>query len=125
MITLLLSDFRKIALEVDDACKGEVSIYSKGKRSVVSIQNWTKTDGDRLCKDLNCGNYKNHTTVPVDPPENVWEKTFRCPLDAGNIWECEQDVAPVDPNKKLYVECSGKIEIKHMVKMIKASLTKQ
>lgn len=108
LVILLLLDYRKIALEVDYACKGEVSIYSKDTRSVVSSQNWTKTEGERLCQDLNCGNFKSHKSLPSDASENVWRKSFKCSSDAKSIWECEQDAAPSELNNKLYIECGGK-----------------
>ncbi|XP_037540471.1 scavenger receptor cysteine-rich type 1 protein M130 [Nematolebias whitei] len=102
------SGWRKMALEVDYACKGELSVYSKGtsedKRSVVFSQDWQEAEGKRLCLDMNCGNFKRFTEFPLEASETVWNKTFTCSSNATNIWDCEKAAAPTE-QKKLYIEC--------------------
>ncbi|XP_017266705.1 scavenger receptor cysteine-rich type 1 protein M130 [Kryptolebias marmoratus] len=113
---LQCSDWKKIALEVDDACKGEVSVYTKGdnedKRSVVSSQGWTETEGKRLCRDMNCKEYKTHRGIPLDGSETLWNNSFNCSDKAESIWDCERKKAPSSDSQKLYIECGAEPSVK-------------
>ncbi|XP_029995858.1 scavenger receptor cysteine-rich type 1 protein M130-like isoform X1 [Sphaeramia orbicularis] len=106
--SLQCSNSKKMALAAGNACSGFVVVHSEGKQAQVSYQGWSKLEGEKLCKDLDCGRL-----VKVGPNDTIagsefWSNTFNCTgvEDEENIWACEK---PVPPSKKelLYIECKG------------------
>ncbi|RVE70200.1 hypothetical protein OJAV_G00062080 [Oryzias javanicus] len=69
LLDLQCKDWREMTLE-DRGCKGEVAVYSKAGRMLVSSEGWTRAEGERLlcnqkwdinysnrvCQELSCGN---------------------------------------------------------------------
>ncbi|KAK0148172.1 CD5 antigen-like [Merluccius polli] len=104
---LKCSDWKRLVLKSKEggrACEGMVFMYSKDDPKVVSSQGWTQEEGQRLCQDLGCGSYQNHSEEEPDGL-TMWG-TFNCSgVDKpGNIWECmRSEQATV--NKRLYLQC--------------------
>ncbi|CAL8324266.1 unnamed protein product [Merluccius merluccius] len=100
-------DWKRLVLKSKEggrACEGMVFMYSKDDPKVVSSQGWTQKEGQRLCQDLGCGSYQNHSEEEPDGL-TMWG-TFNCSgVDKPkNIWECMQsEQAAV--NKRLYLQC--------------------
>ncbi|RVE70199.1 hypothetical protein OJAV_G00062070 [Oryzias javanicus] len=108
---LQCSDWREMLLE-DHGCKGEVAVYSQAGRMLVSSENWTETEAKRLCKDLQCGSFKDKREVPGE--DSFWNKTFKCPTDRKpeSIWDCETQTPPsMQKKKKLFIECQDKSKV--------------
>uniref|UniRef100_A0A3P9LN34 SRCR domain-containing protein n=1 Tax=Oryzias latipes TaxID=8090 RepID=A0A3P9LN34_ORYLA len=104
------SDWSEMVLE-EDGCKGEVAVYSQAGRMLVSSEGWTETEGNRLCKDLQCGKFKTKREVSGD--DSFWNKTFKCPNDgkAESIWDCETETPPSLQRKKLFIECQDRSKV--------------
>ncbi|XP_073326332.1 scavenger receptor cysteine-rich type 1 protein M160 [Pagrus major] len=108
---LRCSSWRKMEVKFKDSCSGYVYVYSEGKKSAVSSEGWTKAEGNRLCKDLNCGKFVK-TRGEENTMESFWNGNFSCPNSTKpeNIWDCE-DRAPPSTKKQqqqqLYIECEG------------------
>ncbi|XP_056897293.1 scavenger receptor cysteine-rich type 1 protein M160 [Takifugu flavidus] len=103
---LQCSDWRQMELKFNQTCSGAVFVYSKGKRSAVSAQNWTETEGRRLCQDLKCGNFK--SKEEIDSVESFWNASFSCKgvKDPESIWDCEMPRVPSrGRQKQLFIEC--------------------
>lgn len=96
-------------LKFNQTCSGAVFVYSKGKRSAVSAQDWTETEGRRLCQDLKCGNFRSKKAINSE--DFFWNTSFSCKniKDPKSIWDCEILLFPSqDQQKQLFVECQGK-----------------
>lgn len=95
-------------LKFGQSCSGEVFIYSQGRRSAVSTQNWTRAEGARLCQDLKCGGFLSSGAVSWEGP--FWDASFRC-KDVRNprsIWDCERPrPASQEQQKQLSIQCQG------------------
>ncbi|GLD45659.1 scavenger receptor cysteine-rich type 1 protein M130-like protein [Lates japonicus] len=65
-------------MTVSETCSGIVVVHSNEKRSQVSFDGWTDTDGERLCKDLECGSVKSNQRYRPSEKHSVWGKTFNC-----------------------------------------------
>uniref|UniRef100_A0A8C6LBY0 Scavenger receptor cysteine-rich type 1 protein M130-like n=1 Tax=Nothobranchius furzeri TaxID=105023 RepID=A0A8C6LBY0_NOTFU len=112
---LRCAEWKKMALEVDHACEGDVSIYSKGasedKRSVVSSQGWTEAEGRILCQNLRCGDFLSTNELLLDESETLWGKTFKCSGNPQSIWDCETEKLQAKPEKKAYLKCQAKPKV--------------
>ncbi|XP_061590889.1 antigen WC1.1 [Cololabis saira] len=110
---LRCSGWRKMALEVEHACRGDVVVRSEGRRSFVSSHGWTDVESNRLCSDLNCGRVTNHTSVKAEPG-SLWNSTFHCSRVSGvpgvsapeSIWDCETRTRPSGQDK-LFIQCGA------------------
>lgn len=116
--SLQCSNWRTVALEVENACKGEVVVYSDGglepKRSFISSKGWTKAEGEKLCDAMNCGNFLSISNS-TEPPEanDWWEGTFNCTSASTDIWDCENKIqANAIQKTKLFIECKGEPVVK-------------
>nr|XP_020490943.1 scavenger receptor cysteine-rich type 1 protein M130-like isoform X1 [Labrus bergylta] len=87
------------------ACSGAVMVYSGKDRSTVSVDGWSKTEMNRLCKDLKCGNVSKHLPFTA-MTESFWNTSFSCARENNpeNIWACEDKTAPLQKDA-LYIEC--------------------
>lgn len=101
-----------MALTVNKACSGVPVVYSEGKISAISLEGWTNTEGERLCRDLDCGSLKSVNTTTSDC---LWTTNFSCADGKipDNIWDCEKNIYLSEESqskKQLFIECQGKIE---------------
>ncbi|CAL8278892.1 unnamed protein product [Boreogadus saida] len=109
---LRCSGWRRLVLKSEaGACEGLVFKYSMEPPVAVSSQGWTAVEGDRLCKDLGCTRYKNHTDKhPCNQP--LWGN-FNCSgVDRPeNIWDCLRSESRAGSEretlKQLYLTCHG------------------
>ncbi|XP_059916058.1 scavenger receptor cysteine-rich type 1 protein M130, partial [Gadus macrocephalus] len=106
---LRCSGWRRLVLKGEaGACEGLVFKYSQDPPVAVSSQGWTEAEGERLCRDLGCAGYKNHTDYPCDQP--LWG-IFNCSgVDTPkNIWDCLRSESPAGSEtlKRLYLTCKG------------------
>lgn len=100
------------------SCEGYVFVHSQEKTKAVSSEGWSVREVKRLCQDLSCGDYRNHSAEELrvindDKDSSLWEKSYDCAntTNPRNIWECEREKQPSVKNKKqLYVQCQGKID---------------
>ncbi|TNN33030.1 Scavenger receptor cysteine-rich type 1 protein M130 [Liparis tanakae] len=104
---LQCSGWSKMALTVNKACSGVPIVYSKGKISAISLEGWTNTEGERLCRDLDCGSLKSVNTTTTDC---FWTANFSCAAGKipDNIWDCENNVYVSEESqskKQLFIEC--------------------
>lgn len=104
---LILSGWRK--MDLTHTCRGNVYVYSQGKiRSAVSAEGWTAAEGNRLCKDQNCGRYLSNSSESTTLP--FLKTSFNCTgvQNPKNIWDCEK---PTPPSLKqlLSITCQGEI----------------
>lgn len=106
--------WRTVALEVENACKGEVVVYSDGRsepeRRFILSQDWTNVEGEKLCFAMNCSKLLSikNSTKPREP-NALWNTTFKCPSTARDIWDCENKIqANAIQNTALFIECEGK-----------------
>ncbi|KAM8754641.1 scavenger receptor cysteine-rich type 1 protein M130 [Acanthopagrus schlegelii] len=104
---LKCSSWRKMEVKFNTSCSGYVYVYSEGKKSAVSFEGWNVTEGQTLCRDLQCGNFisgqgKNTT-------ETFWNRTLSCGLkNPKNIWDCEKErKKEKEQQQQLYIECKG------------------
>ncbi|XP_034551085.1 scavenger receptor cysteine-rich type 1 protein M160 [Notolabrus celidotus] len=104
-VGLQCSGYRRMELKFHTACSGALFVYSEGKRSAVSIEGWTETEGGRLCQDLTCGKFSSIRSIqPIT--DDFWNSSFSC---AGkdnpqSIWECESQTAP-SKTEQLFITC--------------------
>ncbi|TDH11092.1 hypothetical protein EPR50_G00080460 [Perca flavescens] len=107
---LQCSNWRKMELTVgkDTACSGAVSVLSKNGISAVSAKDWTKKEGDVLCQNLECGNFKSNGTATSAIIKTI---SFSCASvkDPKSIWECEKQ--PPDKQKQLLLECQDEPKV--------------
>lgn len=96
-------------MKFNTSCSGYVYVYSERGKEAVSFEGWNVTEGQTLCRDLQCGNFisgqgKNTT-------ETFWNRTFSCGLkNPENIWDCEKErKKEKEQPQQLYIECKGKI----------------
>ncbi|XP_070765856.1 scavenger receptor cysteine-rich type 1 protein M130 [Enoplosus armatus] len=105
-VGLKCSKWSKIDLKVNKACSGNVFVHSEGNISTVSTYGWTETEGEQLCRDLNCGNLKSRKTTTWD---SCWNRSFNCSgvQHPENIWDCEKEISPSQQQQqlKLSIEC--------------------
>ncbi|CAL8252844.1 unnamed protein product [Arctogadus glacialis] len=109
---LRCSGWRRLVLKSEaGACEGLVFKYSNESPVAVSSQGWTAVEGDRLCKDLGCAGYKNHTDKhPCNQP--LWG-IFNCSgVDTPkNIWDCLRSESLAGSERKtLYLTCQGHLD---------------
>uniref|UniRef100_A0A4W6FY21 SRCR domain-containing protein n=1 Tax=Lates calcarifer TaxID=8187 RepID=A0A4W6FY21_LATCA len=110
-------------MTVSETCSGIVVVHSNENRGQVSFDGWTNTDGDRLCKDLECGSVKSNQNYSTSEKHSVWGKTFNCTYqnNTENIWDCEmqnsssQQLLSIDcrdkPRVTLSEKCGGAVMI--------------
>ncbi|XP_069564442.1 scavenger receptor cysteine-rich type 1 protein M130 [Brachyistius frenatus] len=102
---LRCSEARTLALEVNEACSGEVVVHSGGNRSFVSSDGWTEVEGRALCRELSCGNYSSKREIESKEGDSFWTRTFSCGgVNPENMWQCEKQ-RPPSQKKKLFIEC--------------------
>nr|XP_046253178.1 scavenger receptor cysteine-rich type 1 protein M160 [Scatophagus argus] len=108
---LQCSEWRKMELRFGKACSGDVFVRSEGKWHAVSSEGWTDTEGNQLCKDLNCGSVKQNNNYGNKTNDPFWSKNFNCTdVARENIWDCEN--SPLHSEKKqLHIECQGEPNI--------------
>ncbi|XP_056279477.1 scavenger receptor cysteine-rich type 1 protein M130 [Pseudoliparis swirei] len=104
---LQCSGWSKMALTVNKACSGVPVVYSEGKISAISLEGWTNTEGERLCRDLDCGSLKSVNTTTSDC---LWTTNFSCADGKipDNIWDCEKNIYLSEESqskKQLFIEC--------------------
>ncbi|XP_040009026.1 antigen WC1.1 [Xiphias gladius] len=104
---LQCTNWRKMT--VSDGCSGAVSIHSNGNHSAVSSEGWTETEGERLCKDLDCGSFKSKKIYNTSGNPSLWARNFSCApgKNPKNIWDCETQASGKDAAKtqQLFIEC--------------------
>lgn len=90
-------------------------VYSKGQRLALPFAGWTEAEGQRLCKDLNCGRLKSNSTISTSNTV-FWNGRFSCEgvKDPGTIWDCEKPASPSpspsqqqQQQQQLTIECEG------------------
>ena len=105
---LLILEWRKITL--NDACTGAVYVKSKEEKNIVPVgaEGFSKEEGEKLCKDLNCGGLKLVELVPKNTSETLWNKSFNCTGvgEEGKIWDCEKPQASTQKQQAV-IECKG------------------
>ncbi|XP_041802231.1 antigen WC1.1 [Chelmon rostratus] len=103
---LRCSGWSKMELKFNKACSGAVFVHSAGNRNSISIQGWTETVGNRLCRDLGCGDLKSHETkeATADSGES---RHFNCSSvdNPQNIWDCEKQILLWQQQQQLFIEC--------------------
>ncbi|KAI3357098.1 hypothetical protein L3Q82_015566 [Scortum barcoo] len=104
---LQCSSWKKMALENSEkSCSGNVVIRSEGEMNSVSLEGWKKTEGNKLCQSLDCGNMvsiSNKTYISNLPLSS----SFSCAgtqNPESSIWDCEGQSSP-SQKEHLYVEC--------------------
>ncbi|XP_074537958.1 scavenger receptor cysteine-rich type 1 protein M130 isoform X2 [Halichoeres trimaculatus] len=106
---LQCSGYRKMELISEEACSGPLFVYPGGKRSAVSVEGWTETEGRRLCQDLKCGSFGYKKSIEPEITDDFWNSSFSCKSVTDNpqsIWECEKpSTAP--QTKQLFIHCEG------------------
>ncbi|KAL3974047.1 neuroligin [Sarotherodon galilaeus] len=106
------------------ACSGTVLVHWRQGPSAVSRENFSETEKEKLCQDMNCGgrqstNKSHPQTIEID---SFWNKRFSCGKNPGSIWECENKTTPSrkepvfiecqkEPNVSLSQNCSGEVRI--------------
>uniref|UniRef100_A0A3Q2CUP9 SRCR domain-containing protein n=1 Tax=Cyprinodon variegatus TaxID=28743 RepID=A0A3Q2CUP9_CYPVA len=115
---LICSNWSKMALEVEDSCKGKVVVYSgqtdqdeEAKRSFVSFEGWTQKEGEMLCKDLHCGPYINIKPIKDAEINSLWNKKFSCSGREKSIWECKTEPNNNTKTEKVILECKGEPKV--------------
>ncbi|XP_038130233.1 scavenger receptor cysteine-rich type 1 protein M160 [Cyprinodon tularosa] len=115
---LFCSNWSKMALEVEDSCKGKVVVYSgqtdqdeEAKRSFVSFEGWTQKEGEMLCKDLHCGPYINIKPIKDAEINSLWNKKFSCSGREESIWECKTEPNNNTKTEKVILECKGEPKV--------------
>ncbi|XP_068615102.1 scavenger receptor cysteine-rich type 1 protein M160-like, partial [Brachionichthys hirsutus] len=105
---LQCSGWRKMELKFGKACSGAVFVHSEKGRQAVSSEGWTEAEGNRLCQDLKCGNFKFNTSTKFN---YFWNGSFNCEgvKDPMNIWACEKPALSA-PNQ-LNIECDDEPKI--------------
>ncbi|XP_063739972.1 scavenger receptor cysteine-rich type 1 protein M160 [Eleginops maclovinus] len=112
---LKCSKWSQFALPGATTCSGYLFVDSEGKRSAVSTQGWTETEGERLCNDLQCGKLKlNETRTSIVSPTT----SFSCAgvENPESIWDCLKETSPLVPGnatQQLFIECQAdpKVEL--------------
>ncbi|XP_028439401.1 scavenger receptor cysteine-rich type 1 protein M130 [Perca flavescens] len=99
---LQCSNWHKIALAGEKACSGAVIVHSQIEIRAVSTEGWTKSEGQMLCRDLECGNFMSNRNTTSDITSTT---SFSCAgvNDSKNIWECKNQTS--DPQNQLLLEC--------------------
>ncbi|XP_019205450.1 scavenger receptor cysteine-rich type 1 protein M160 [Oreochromis niloticus] len=106
------------------ACSGTVLVHWRQGPSAVSRENFSETEKEKLCQDMDCGGHqstnKSHPqTIEID---SFWNKRFSCGKNPGSIWECENKTTPSrkepvfiecqkEPSVSLSQNCSGEVKI--------------
>ncbi|CAI5646636.1 unnamed protein product [Oreochromis niloticus] len=106
------------------ACSGTVLVHWRQGPSAVSRENFSETEKEKLCQDMDCGGHqstnKSHPqTIEID---SFWNKRFSCGKNPGSIWECENKTTPSrkepvfiecqkEPSVSLSQNCSGEVRI--------------
>ncbi|XP_035513024.1 scavenger receptor cysteine-rich type 1 protein M130 [Morone saxatilis] len=112
LVGLQCSSWRKMELKYDEACSGAVFVHSEKNRNPVSIEGWTKTEMDRLCKDLECGSYTSYKNKTIKSFDSFWNSSFSCAsnITPKNIWDCETQTVP-SQKQQLWIECQDKLKV--------------
>uniref|UniRef100_A0AAZ1Y2C0 SRCR domain-containing protein n=1 Tax=Oreochromis aureus TaxID=47969 RepID=A0AAZ1Y2C0_OREAU len=106
------------------ACSGTVLVHWRQGPSAVSRENFSETEKEKLCQDMDCGGHQSTNeshpqTIEID---SFWNKRFSCGKNPGSIWECENKTTPSrkepvfiecqkEPNVSLSQGCSGEVRI--------------
>uniref|UniRef100_A0AAY4DL18 Si:dkey-8e10.2 n=1 Tax=Denticeps clupeoides TaxID=299321 RepID=A0AAY4DL18_9TELE len=92
------------------ACQGPVFIMStNGQHAVSSFEG--QTELNLICKNLGCGEYKNHEGVSKGN-YTWWGKTWKCQGSQASIWDCEVASAPTGaPEKQLDINCADGLRV--------------
>jgi len=96
-------------MALEGVCEGRVIVYSDEKVSAVPKLGWTEKEGNRLCRDMNCGDQV-LITEHQNKDLSLWNSNFSCTKEATNIWDCETP-NPHSSNPTLKLECKGKIHV--------------
>ncbi|TDH11093.1 hypothetical protein EPR50_G00080470, partial [Perca flavescens] len=78
---LQCSNWHKIALAGEKACSGAVIVHSQIEIRAVSTEGWTKSEGQMLCRDLECGNFMSNRNTTSDITSTT---SFSC-ADEPNV----------------------------------------
>ncbi|XP_034027370.1 scavenger receptor cysteine-rich type 1 protein M160 [Thalassophryne amazonica] len=117
-VGLQCSGWRKMKLEhTSQACSGAVFVHKSSTqgdtRAAVSAEGWTKEEGQRLCQDLNCGQYIGMEQVQYSEIPFL-ESSFNCTgvEKPNNIWDCECASTATENQKQLCVHCQDEPLVK-------------
>uniref|UniRef100_A0A3Q1HC17 SRCR domain-containing protein n=1 Tax=Anabas testudineus TaxID=64144 RepID=A0A3Q1HC17_ANATE len=103
LAALQCSNWTKVKLS--DTCSGAVFVHTDNDKNTVSSENWGQSEGNRLCKDLECG--ESSKVYNSSQSMSLWNSTFKCENNPGNIWACEKNILPTQ-KERLSIECKDK-----------------
>ncbi|XP_067447489.1 scavenger receptor cysteine-rich type 1 protein M160 isoform X2 [Thunnus thynnus] len=111
---LQCSGWKRIRL--NKSCSGTVLLQSEDKNmAAVSAEGFSKIEGERLCQDLDCGNYmetmeKNSELMILSG--TLWNSSFNCTgvKNPPNIWGCEKPRAATQ-KQQLSIKCEGEPKV--------------
>lgn len=103
---MFILDWTKVKLS--DTCSGAVFVHTDNDKNTVSSENWGQSEGNRLCKDLECG--ESRKVYNSSQSMSLWNSTFKCENNPGNIWACEKNILPTQ-KERLSIECKGKFHL--------------
>ncbi|XP_044208356.1 scavenger receptor cysteine-rich type 1 protein M160 isoform X2 [Thunnus albacares] len=106
---LQCSNWKTIIL--NESCSGTVLLQSEGKNlAAVSAEGFSKEAGERLCEDLDCGNYVEMMEKNSD--NSLWNRSFNCTgvENPPNIWGCEKPRAATQ-KQQLSIKCEGEPKV--------------
>lgn len=114
----------------NEACRGAVFAHSQRGKSAVSYKDWSKTEGEILCQDLNCGSYKKNLNQSsfIEQSDVPLTTSFKCTgvKKPKHIWDCEKQTENQTVSSQLFIECQGKnVFPKHCWQMIIESVVPQ
>lgn len=107
LFPMFILEWRKVKLT--DTCSGDVFVHTRNGCSPVSFEGWTQSEGDRLCKDLDCGKSMPPKSYKTPQKTSFWNGNFTCAnvTNPKNIWDCENNALSTQ-EQQLYIECEGK-----------------
>uniref|UniRef100_A0A8C4F1B9 SRCR domain-containing protein n=1 Tax=Dicentrarchus labrax TaxID=13489 RepID=A0A8C4F1B9_DICLA len=105
---LQCSNWSKMELKFDGACSGAVFAHSETGRNAVSIEGWTKTEMDKLCNNLECGNLKSNRTYVSDQEQSQTLPSQK--QQKEQLWiECQDE-----PKVTLSKKCGGEVRMNNI-----------
>lgn len=91
-------------------CAGRLEIQYEGRWKQVYEQNWTDTNSNTVCKQMNCGNkhLSPHRDKFIHGSGDFLTKTVECNTEASTIHECFPN-NPKGPSKSeaVGITCEG------------------
>ncbi|XP_050972473.1 antigen WC1.1 [Labeo rohita] len=87
-------------------CSGLVyGLNRGGTPQLVRWQGWGQEEGQKLCENLQCGNYKSHSRQQIQVTTTEWwNKTYNC-SGKNVIWDCESHSQPGQLQEQLNIQC--------------------